>query len=459
MTEPIQHPEIVEALHARNFASLKEAFRAAEPIDLAAVIEAMEEEDRAVAFRLLPHDKAADVFEYLEPEAQEGLLKALGRDRVASILNEMSPDDRTALLEELPAAATRQLLHLLTPDERRIAVTLLGYPEDSIGRLMTPDYVAVGRGWTVQQCLDHIRKHGSDSETLNVIYVVDEQGRLHDDLRIRQLLMADPGAGIADITDGKFVSLKAWDDQELAVSVFAEYDRVALPVVDSHGAMLGIVTFDDVWDVAEEEATEDIQKLGGMEALDEPYIETSFLDMVKKRAGWLIVLFLGQMLTANAIGWFQDEISQALVLVLFLPLIISSGGNSGSQAATLVIRSMSLGEIGLRDWWRVMRREVLSGLALGAIVGAIGFVRIAIGEIVTAAYGPKWPLLGVTVAVALVVVVLWGTLVGSMLPFVMRRVGADPAASSTPFVSTLVDVTGLVIYFSVASVTLEGHLF
>jgi magnesium transporter len=275
------------------------------------------------------------------------------------------------------------------------------------------------------------------------------------------LLLADPHARIARITDGTFVALSAWDDQEKAVRTFQEYDRVALPVVDSSGVLLGIVTFDDVMDVAEEEATEDIQKLGGMEALDEPYIETGFAQMLRKRAGWLTLLFLGQMLTANAIQYFEGRVSQAWVLVAFMPLIIASGGNSGSQAAALVIRSLALGEVGLRDWWRVMRREVVSGIALGAIVGAIAFLRVAAEQqfLVRAGhegYGPYWPWLGFALASALVLVVMWGTLVGSMLPFALQRIGADPAASSTPFVSTLVDVTGIIIYFSICVAVLSG---
>ena len=449
-------PKIEEALRTRNFSAIRGLLSDWEPADLADLIQRLEPEERGVLFRLLPRGAAADTFEYLSAEYQEDLLKALGREQVAAVLNDMSPDDRTALLEELPASVTRQLLTLLTAGERQIAKTLLGYPEDSIGRLMTPDYLALRLEWTVQQALEHIRKHGHDSETLNVIYVADERGKLLDDLRIRHLLLASPEDRVEEVCDGHFVALKATDDQETAVAIFSEYDRVAFPVTDSEGILLGIVTIDDVLDVAEEEATEDIQKIGGMEALDEPYLQAGFGEMVRKRAGWLIVLLVGQMLTANALGFFQDEIANAMILVLFLPLIISSGGNSGSQAATMVIRAMALGEITLLHWWTVMRRELLSGLTLGVIVGAVGFLRIAMGAALTDAYGPSWPLIGATVGGALVGVVLWGTLVGSMLPFVMRGLGADPAASSTPLVATLVDVTGLVIYFSLAAVILRG---
>lgn len=451
-------PRIEAALRARDFPALRDLATRQEPPHLAELIEGLEDSERAVLFRLLPRESAGRTFEYLSPETQESLIKALAREQVSAILNDMSPDDRTALLEELPASVTKQLLALLSPQERAIAVRLLGYPEDSIGRLMTPDYVAVRLEWTVDRVLEHIRTHGRDSETLNLIYVVDENGKLIDDLRIRQVLLAPSNARITDLCDGKYVSLTAYDDQETAIGVFSEYDRVALPVTDSHGILLGMVTHDDVLDIAQEEATEDIHKLGAVRPLDDPYMEAGFLHMIRKRGAWLTVLFVGELLTANAMKHFEAEIAQAIVLVLFVPLIISSGGNSGSQAATLVIRAMALGEVSLRDWWRVMRREISSGLVLGGILGVLGFLRIWLWQSLFETYGQHWVLMGVTVGVTLAGVVLWGTLVGSMLPFILRALGADPAASSAPFVATLVDVTGLIIYFSVAAVLLRGTL-
>jgi magnesium transporter len=361
-------------------------------------------------------------------------------------------------LEELPATATRELLALLTPQERAVAVTLLGYPEKSVGRLMTPDYVAVREEWTIQQVLDYVRKHGQDSETLNVIYVIDDQGGLIDDLRIREFLLADPEKRVSELMDRRFVALKATDDQQSAVALFRQYDRSALPVTDTAGILIGIVTVDDVLDVVETEATKDIQRIGGSEALDEPYMEIGFGKMIQKRAGWLTALFLGEMLTATAMGFFEAEISKAVVLALFIPLIISSGGNSGSQASTLVIRALALGEVTLRDWWKVMRREIGAGLALGTILGSIGFLRITVWSTFSPVYGEHWLLVAITVALTLLGIVLWGTLVGSLLPFGLRRLGFDPAASSAPFVATLVDVTGLVMYFSVALVVLRGTL-
>ena len=279
-----------------------------------------------------------------------------------------------------------------------------------------------------------------------------------DDIRIRELLLAPLDSRVSDLMDRRFVALKATDDQAAAVAVFREYDRSALPVTDTAGMLIGIVTIDDVLDVAEATATREIQRIGGSEALEEPYMRIAFGKMIQKRAGWLTALFLGEMLTATAMGAFEEEISKAVVLALFVPLIISSGGNSGSQAATLVIRALALGEVGLRDWWRVMRREILAGLALGAILGTIGFLRITLWSAFLHIYGPHWILIALTVAVSLVGVVLWGTLTGSLLPLVMRRLGFDPATSSAPFVATLVDVTGLVIYFTVALVVLRGTL-
>ncbi len=451
----ILEPEIRSLIEARNFGALREVFREWLPADVAEVILDMPEDEQVIIFRVLPHALAADVFEYLDIDAQQKLLRAMAHEQVVGILT---------LLEELPSAAARQLIQLLTPEERRVATALLGYPEDSVGRLMTPDFIAVKEDWTVQQVLDYIREHGQDSETLNVIYVVDDRGKLIDDVRMREFLLRPLTAKVSQIRDETFVALNVNDSQQDALNVFRRYDRVALPVLDSSGVLVGIVTSDDMLDVAEKEATEDIQKFGGMEALDEPYMRIPLWRMVRKRAGWLIILFLGETLTATAMANYQAELAKALVLALFLPLIISSGGNSGSQASTLMIRAMALGEVTLRDWWQVMRREVQAGILLGAILGAIGVVRVGAWAIVgeqylhRQPYGAHWPLVALTVGVALVGVVLWGTLSGSMLPFILRRVGADPAASSAPFVATLVDVTGLIIYFSIALLIMRGVL-
>jgi magnesium transporter len=458
MVGKILQPEIRSLIDARNFAALRELFSEWPPADIAEVITDFSEDEQVVVFRVLPHNLAADVFEYLEVEAQQNLLRAMAHEQAVAILNEMSPDDRTALLEELPSAAARQLIKLLTPEERNIAQALLGYPEGSVGRLMTPDLIAVDAGWSVKEVLEHVREHGQDSETLNVIYVVDDRGKLLDDIRIREFLLKPLETKVSDLMDENFVSLNVTESQEDAVNIFRKYDRTALPVVDSGGVLVGLVTIDDMLDVAEEEATEDIQKFGGMEAVDEPYMRIPLLKMVRKRAGWLVVLFLGEMLTASAMGFYEGEIAKAVVLALFLPLIISSGGNSGSQASMLIIRAMALGEVTLRDWFHVMRKEIISGLLLGCILGAIGFMRVAIWSQFSNIYGPHWMLVALTVGFSLIGVVLWGSLSGSMLPFILRRVGADPATSSAPFVATLVDVTGLIIYFSIALLIMRGAM-
>jgi magnesium transporter len=447
-----------DAISARDFAGLRDAVDDLPPSELAPLIQDLPIERQTTIFRILPRRLAAATFEYLPLKEQEEMLRALAQEDVAAILNEMSPDGRTMLLEELPAAATRQMLALLNDEERAEAVKLLGYPEGSVGRFMTPHYIAVRPHWKVREVLDYVRRHGHDSETLNLVYVVDEDGVLIDDVRMRRFLLADPEWRVSDLMDDRFTSLKAIDDRQTAVNVFRQADLAALPVTDSEGALIGIVTNDDILDVAEELATEDIQRIGGSEALDEPYMKIAFHRMVRKRAGWLVILFLGEMLTATAMGFFEEEIERAVVLALFVPLIISSGGNSGSQAATLVIRALALGEVRLRDWWRIMRREVFSGLALGSILGGIGFLRISIWSAFSDMYGPHWFLVALTVGVALVGIVLWGTLSGSMLPLILRKLGFDPASSSAPFVATLVDVTGLIIYFSVAAVILRGTL-
>jgi magnesium transporter len=450
--------DLVPLIRTGDFAKLRDELVQWRPPELAAAVSVLRADDQVIAFRILPRRLAASVFEYMPPAAQRALVKAMGQEDVAALLNHMAPDDRTLFLSELPANVTKPLLALLTPEERAEAVTLLGYAPGTVGRFMTPHYVAVGAEWTVQQVLDYVREHGQNSETLNVIYVVDPAGVLIDDIRIRDFLVVPLTLRVSDLMDRRFVTLKATDTQQSAVAVFRREDRSALPVTDTAGVLIGIVTVDDVLDVAEDAATRELQLFGGSEALDAPYMEISGLGMVKKRAGWLVVLFLGEMLTATAMGFFEQEIARAVVLALFVPLIISSGGNSGSQASTLVIRALAVGELALSDVWKVIRREVFSGFALGCLLGAIGFLRISIWSAFSTLYGPHWFLVASTVGLALIGVVLWGSLVGSVLPFALRRLGFDPATSSAPFVATLVDVTGLIIYFSVGLLVLRGTL-
>jgi magnesium transporter len=452
-------PEIRELIETRNFSSLQRLFNDWLPVDLAELISDIPEHEQAILFRLLPRDVATETFEYLDFDAQRNLLDALTKKDVTHILNSMSADDRTALLEELPGTVAQELIKLLTFREFKIAKTLLAYAEGSVGRLMSPDYLSVKKDWTIEKVLEHIRTFGHESETLNVIYSVDDHGKLIGEIVVRDLLLSTLDRMVEEIISGeKMITLTATQDQQDALEAFKRYDKVALPVVDSNGYLIGVVTVDDMLDVAEEEETEDIQKFGGIEALEEPYIDVPLVQLVKKRAVWLVVLFLGEMLTASAMTYFQGELEKAIVLATFIPLIISSGGNSGSQAATLIIRSLSLGEISIRDWWQVMQREIMSGLMLGGILGSIGLFRVVIWAVILNRFSIIWVLIGLTVGISLVGIVLWGTIAGSMLPLLLKRLGLDPATSSAPFVATLVDVTGIVIYFTVASLLLRGVL-
>jgi len=402
--------------------------------------------------------RAINVFRILDFPTQERIFKKLSPIKIREIINELPPDDRTAFLSELKGDVVKRLIIMLSPEERKEALSLLGYPEDSVGRLMTPDYITVKAHWTIARILDHIRRYGNASETIDVLYVIDVDGKLIDDIRIKDILLADPETIVGDLIDNRLISLNANDPQEEAVTIFRMNNRVALPVVDAQGIMLGIVTIDDILWVANEEYTEDMQRFGGTEALGEPYLDVSIMHLVKKRAGWLIVLFIGQLLTATVIEHFEYQLASAIVLFSLMPLIMSSGGNSGSQASTLIIQAMALGEVTLADWWLVMKREILSGLILGLILGTLGFIRIATWQAFADTYGEYWMLIGAVVSLSLVGVVLWGSLTGSMLPFILRKLGADPASSSAPFVSTLVDVTGLIIYFTFATLILTGVL-
>ncbi|HEY1018920.1 MAG TPA: magnesium transporter [Sediminibacterium sp.] len=426
--------------------------------DVAELINEYPEYEAQIIANMAIH-RASSVFKILDIAQQRDIVKELPPAKTAELLNELPADDRTDFLEELPKAAIRDLIKLLDPEERKITLSLLGYPEDSVGRLMTPDYVFIYRHNTINEVFETIRKHAKSSETIDVIYVIDDNGELIDDIRIRDIILAAPDKRVDEIIDGRYVSLNVHDDQEHASQVFKMNNRVALPVVDDHNILLGIVTIDDMLWVANEEFSEDMQKMGGTEALNEPYLDIPLLKLFRKRIGWLVVLFLGEMLTATAMGYFEDEIAKAVVLALFVPLIISSGGNSGSQASTLIIQAMAVGEITIADWWRVLRRELLSGMLLGTVLGIIGFIRVGVWHsIAPGLYGPHWMMIASTVGFSLVGVVLWGTLSGSMLPIFLKKLGADPAVSSAPFVATLVDVTGLIIYFSFAYLFLQGIL-
>jgi len=450
--------KFLELFEGNQFSEMREFLDEQNISDVAELIDEMPEFSHIVVGNMSLH-RAASVFKILDTSVQKDTIRHLPPAKTAELLNELPADDRTAFLEELPSEVVKELIRLLNPEERKVTLSLLGYAEGSVGRLMTPDYIAVQVDWTVAEVLVHIREVGKERETIDVIYVVTDKGEFVDDIRIREIILAHPEKIVGDIIDNRTVTLSVNDDQEVANKTFKMNNRVALPVVDDKNILLGIVTIDDVLWVANEEFSEDMQKIGGTEALDEPYLEMPLLKLFKKRIVWLIVLFLGEMLTATAMQYFEDEIAKAVVLATFVPLIISSGGNTGSQASTLIIQAMAVGELTIAEWWRVMRRELIQGLLLGAVLGVIGFIRIILwSSVFPNVYGEHYLMLGITVGFSLLGVVLWGTLSGSMLPLVLKRLGADPATSSAPFVATMVDVTGLLIYFSLAFLFLQGTL-
>lgn len=457
--EPIEPKEkFLEILQSEDISQLHEFLDDQNISDVATLIDELPDQETLIIDNMSIH-RAASTFKILDFSVQKKIIQELLPHKTAELLNELSADDRTSFLEELPSEVVKELIKTLDPEERKITLALLGYPESSVGRLMTPEYIAVRKDWTVKEVIEHIRVEGKDSETIDVIYVVDDKGVFIDDIRIREIILADPNKKIEDVIDNRYIALYVDDDQEKAYQTFKMNNRVALPVLDSNNVLLGIVTVDDVLWVASEEFSEDIQKIGGAEALDEPYLDIRFGKLIKKRVGWLIILFLSEMLTTTAMQYFNVELGKVLVLGIFIPLTISAGGNSGSQASTLIIRAMALGEIGLGDWWRILRRELLSGLTLGLILGAVGFLRIELWQSLNIYnYGPHHIRIADIIFISLIGIVLWGSVIGSMLPILLKRLGLDPATSSAPFVATLVDVTGIIIYFSVAYLLLRGIL-
>jgi magnesium transporter len=454
-TAELLQEQIQELLRERQFWDVRATLRDVAPADVADTLSLLEPEQAALAFRLLPRDQAGDAFAEIEPDRQEQLIEELGAT-APPIVEAMDPDDRAALIDELPPRVARRLLAALKPADRRETQAILGYPAESVGRLMTPDYVRVKPDWTVGRVLQQIRRFGSDAETISNVYVTDAAGRLIDDIRIRKIILSDLDDTVESVMDERFEALSAFDDREEAVHQIGRYDRFALPVVDSKGVLVGIVTADDVADVAEEEATEDIQKLAGMEALEDPYMRAPFLDMLKKRGGWLLLLFLGQLLTVAVLGHFEGQLTR--VLVLFIPVIIASGGNTGTQTASLLIRALALQELGPGDWRRVMKREILAGASLGVALGLFGFFGVLFWYAVGVATTSQPVLVAVVVGLAILGIVLWAVLLGAMLPLLLQRLGFDPATVSSPMVATLMDVSGLVIYMAVAMVILRGTI-
>lgn len=417
-------------------------------------------EDRLEAFLDLPRAEAEDFFLDLSARDQYELISAMPVAQRRSWMRLLPPDDAVDVVQEAEEHSERyELLALLDEQTKNEVTALLAYAEDDAGGLMTPSYARVRPDVSVDEAIAYLRRQGRDRlEHVNYVYVLDADQRLLGIVSFRDLFTAAPSRTVRDIMSADIVSAQEDTDQEALGQLFAQHDLQAIPVVDAEGRMKGIVTVDDIVDVLQEEATEDIQKIGGTEALDAPYLEVSFLEMLKKRVVWLAVLFVGESLTAIAMGRFENEIAKAVVLSLFIPLIISSGGNSGSQASTLVIRAMALGEVTLNDWWRVVSREIIQGFSMGAILAVIGFGRVVAWQSAFHSYGEHYMLVALTVALSVVGVVMFGTIVGSMLPFILKRIGLDPASASAPFVATLVDVTGIVIYFTFASLLLRGVL-
>jgi magnesium transporter len=450
--------EIHELLGEDDQEGLKEILDPLSPFEVADIITRKNEQEQSILFHLLNPEQQEHTFEFLPVWVQKNLLMNLPPVEAAKLLSHLSPDDRTNFLQEIPRETIDELIKLLPAEEGTLTLALLGYPEGSVGRLMTPDYLAVKKDWTVENVLDHIREFGEHCETVDNIYVVDDEGYLLDEIPLKEFIFAPKHKVVEALVGHPSVTLLSTSRDESAIKIFRDWSRSALPVVDEKGMLLGIVTIDDILRLSNEEATEDIQKLGGLAVLDEPYLQAPFLELMKKRVGWLIALFLGEMFTATARGYFEEEIAKAVVLALFLPLIISSGGNAGSQATTLVIRAMALGEVKIQDWWKIVRLEVYSGLFLGTILGFIGFIRVAAWGAIGHTYGEHWFLIAMVVGISLVGVVLWGTLSGATFPLILRRFGVDPATASAPFVATVVDVTGVVIYFLISIFILSGTL-
>lgn len=457
MIAQLLKPEFDELIQSKDWVGLKEVLLDVPSVDVAELLEEIDVHIAVAIFRLLKKQKAAEVFTYLSSTKGHELLEIFSERQLSDVMSNLEPDDRVTLLEELPGHLTQVVLNSMRPQDQQLVMNLLGYPEESIGRLMTTRYVKVRSEWSVAKSMEHIRRYGVTAETVNVIYVVDSSEKLIDDLKLNQLILADPEAKIKDLMDEHFAALSAFDDQEEAVRMLSKYDRIALPVVDSDGILVGIVTVDDVIDVAEEEATEDMHLMAGMNALEKTYSQTTIFTMVRKRIGWLMVLFLGQMFTVTAMATYESVLAAAAILSFFIPMIISSGGNSGAQAATLIIRAISTDDIRLSEWKHVFTRELLSGLMLGIIVGLSGAIVTGTWIYLTeGSYSFDIVLQAGTVGLSLLGVVVFGNLSGSMLPFILSGLGLDPAVTSAPFVATLVDVTGIIIYFSIALLLLGG---
>jgi len=437
-------PEVEDLIERKDWNALKEALSEIDVHDIAELLENLDEKEAVIVFRLVSKDKASDVFAELDPSLQEYLLKHIVGKELKDLLEDLSPDDRTALFEDLPGRMTQKLLNILPPEERKESLQLLGYPEESVGRLMTPDYVAVRPHWTIEKAIDHIKKRGRDAETINMIYVVDDRWKLVDDIPIRRFLLAEPGQSVADIMDHKFIAINALKDQEEAYQVIKKYNLNVLPVVDGEGILLGIVTVDDILDVIEEEVTEDFQKASAIVPIEESYYAVGIGTLYKKRAGWLMLLLVADFLSSSVIAHFQDALQAVIALAFFIPVLIDTGGNIASQSSTLIIRALAMGELTIRKWFSVVKKELVIGLMLGLTLGLVLYIR--------SFFWRGGPTVGMVVGMAMMAISLWANLLGSLLPIVLTRFKLDPAVISSPLLTTVVDSTGLLIYFSLARV-------
>lgn len=436
--------EIIQNLiDEQNWIALRHELAGMDAVQVSDLINELPEKDDVIVFRLLPRELSNETFSNLSYEKQEQLIEALAmrQGRLTALLNDLKPDDRTALLEEMPGHVAQRLIQLLSPQERRIAVQLLGYPEDSVGRLMTPDYVAVKMHYSIEETLNHIRHYGKDSETLNVIYVVDNNWKLIDDVRIRDIILAKPDQTIEDVIDNRFIALSAFDDQESAIRTFQDHDRVALPVTDSEGILLGIVTFDDVMDIVEEETTEDFHKFGSIQDAVLNPLKASVTFLYRRRIFWLFILVFMNVFSGAAIASFEQTIQFHIALLFFLPLLIASGGNAGAQSATLMVRALATGDVEVGDWLKLVGKEVMVSLLLG--------ITMALAVSLVASF--RAPDILVVVSISMVCIVLAGSIIGLLLPFIFTRFKIDPATASAPLITSIADIIGVVLYFSIAT--------
>jgi magnesium transporter len=448
------------AIDSNDTAFVESQLKELYPPDIADIFNELQLEQVKFLYNFLDEQIAADVLVELEEDVREEILSSLTSKEIAEqLIDNMDSDDAADVIAELPDEKQDEVLsHMEDSEQASDIVELLNYDENTAGGLMATELVRVHVNSNAIECVREIREQADEVENIYAIYVVDDNEKLVGLLSLKKLVISPTRSRIADIYDPKVISVKTNTDAEEVANIMDKYNLVVLPVVDALGRLVGRITVDDIVDVRREEETEDLQRMAGMEALDEPYMNISLFGILKKRAGWLIILFLGETLTATAMSFFENEIAKAVILAMFIPLIISSGGNTGSQASTLVIRALALGEVTVRDWWRIIRREIKVGVVLGIILGMIGFLRVAIWAQFTSIYGPHWLSLAFTVGFSLVGVVLWGNTIGSLFPLLLKRLGLDPAVSSAPFVATLVDITGLIIYFTVASVLLGSIL-